>query len=217
MHNAKFVRSLTLASTFLVCSSLFAQGKVGMFAGSTDIGSVKPGATVYEKSAYRVTGGGQDMWGAHDDFHLTWKKVKGDATLEADIVFPPGGSQPKAKAVLIFRDSLAPESAYADVAIHADGHVTLQYRDAQGAKTVDTTSTFAATPGTPARLRIERRGNTFTVAAGPVGGPMTVSAPVTVPLAGEVYAGMGVCAHDADGVVTAAFSHVELEKGFVAQ
>ena len=168
---------------------------------------------MYVGHAYRVTGGGQDMWGAHDDFHLTWTKVRGDATLEAEIVFPPGGPQPKAKAVLIFRDSLAPEAAYADVAIHADGHVTLQYRDAQGAKTVDTTSSFAATPGTPARLRIERKGNTFTVAAGPAGGALTVSAPVTVPLAGEVYAGMGVCAHDADGLVTATFSQVQLEKG----
>ena len=81
------------------------------------------------------------MWGAADAFHMSWIRLSGDVTLTADVRFPAeGGAIPLKKAVLIVRQSLDPDSAYADVAIHGDGHITLQYREAKGGETADITS-----------------------------------------------------------------------------
>ena len=75
------------------------------------------------------------MWGAADAFHMSWVRISGDVTLTADVRFPPeGGAIPLKKAVLIVRQSLDPDSAYADVAIHGDGHITLQYRETKGGR-----------------------------------------------------------------------------------
>ena len=102
------------------------------------------------------------MWGVADAFHFSWVRLSGDAALTADIQFPWASKAPLEKAVLIFRQSLDPGSAYADIAIHADGHTTLQYRATAGGKTADVT---AAEHGSP-RLRIERAGNRFTASTG---------------------------------------------------
>jgi TolB protein len=109
-------------------------GVRGIFEGTSDIEETQSGSTVHEPagSLYRVTGGGADMWGAADDFHFSWVRLSGDATLAADIQFPWSSKAPLEKAVLIFRQSLDPGSAYAEVAIHADGHFTLQYRETAG-------------------------------------------------------------------------------------
>jgi len=187
------------------------EGPRGLFEGSTDVGSTHKGSTVYDpgRGEYRVTGGGADMWGAADAFHLSWVRLSGDVTLTADVRFPPdGGAIPLKKAVLIVRQSLDPGSAYADVAIHGDGHITLQYRATQGNETADTTSTEHGST----RLRIARKGNQFTLYAGPADGKLSASAPVTIILHDPVYVGIGMCAHQADGVESAVFSNVKIER-----
>src|SRR5208337_18416 len=186
-------------------------GAHGLFEGSTDVGSTHKGSTVYDPASgeYRVTGGGADMWGAADAFHLSWVRLSGDVTLTADVRFPAdGGAIPLKKAVLIVRQSLDPASPYADVAIHGDGHITLQYRASQGGETADTTSTEHGST----RLRIERKGDEFTMYAGPSNGKLSASAPVTIILHDPVYVGIGMCAHKADAVETAVFSNVKIER-----
>lgn len=193
--------------------SVFASGQKpgsGIFEGSTDIGKTLQGSTIYDASTgeYRVTGGGADMWGAEDDLHFSWVRISGDVTLTADVRFPSdGGAIPLKKGVLMIRQSLDPDSPYADIAIHGDGHVTPQYRNRQGGETADTMLSKSGST----RLRIERRGDQFTVYAGPVDGKLTASAPITIVLRDPVYVGIGMCAHKADGVETAIFSNVAIE------
>jgi Tol biopolymer transport system component len=62
----------------------------------------------------------------------------------------------------------------------------------------------------PVRLRIERRGNQFTMSVGAPGGQLTASAPAAVELKDPVYVGIGVCSHDADILETAVFSNVQI-------
>ena len=183
----------------------------GLFEGETDIGSTRKGSTVYDstKGEYRVSGGGADMWGAADDFHFGWVRLSGDVTLTADVRFPSdGGTIPLKKAVLIVRQSLDPGAPYADVAIHGDGHITLQYREAQGGPTADVTS---AEHGST-RLRIERKGDQFISYAGPADGKLAATGPVKIVLHDPVYVGIGMCAHKADGMETAIFSNVKIER-----
>jgi len=148
------------------------------------------------------------MWGAADAFHFSWVKLSGDVALTADVQFPPGPLAPLEKAVLIFRQSLDPGSAYADVAIHADGHITLQFRSTAGGQTADVT---AAQHGVM-RLRIERAGNGFTASTASADGKFTAFSTQTVNMSGPVYAGIGVCAHDAQGLATVSFSNVTIDR-----
>ena len=148
--------SVPLVMAFLTSAQQSPEGPQGLFEGSTDVGSTHKGSTVYDpgRGEYRVTGGGADMWGAADAFHLSWVRLSGDVTLTADVRFPSDGSAiPLKKAVLIVRQSLDPASPYADVANHGDGHITLQYRATQGGETADTTSPEHGST----RLRIARR------------------------------------------------------------
>jgi hypothetical protein len=201
---------LFLAVTLSTAVVVTAQEPQGIFAGSTDVGKTRKGSTVYEAASgnYLVTGGGADMWGSTDAFHLSWVRLSGDATLTADVHFPAGDLTPLEKAVLIFRQSLDPASAYADVAIHADGHITLQYRVSFGGRTEDITS---AEHGS-ARLRIERKGNRFTAFTRSRDGKLNAFSAWTVPMEDPVYVGIGVCSHAAEGLATVTFSNVAIQQ-----
>jgi regulation of enolase protein 1 (concanavalin A-like superfamily) len=202
-------RLLSALILALATGVLSAQAPHGLFTGSSDIGKTLPGASVYDAASqsYRVTGGGADMWFAADDFHLTWVKLSGNVAITARVGFPTQPAQPLAKAVLIVRQSLAPESAYADVAIHADGHITLQWREKSG----DPTKDLTAPEHKSTTLRLERKGDVFTAYAAQPDGTLTPFASYTVPMTGDVYVGLGVCAHDANGLASATFSNVKIE------
>jgi len=211
----KLIRAthLLVATLLLFPSFLFAQqqaGASGIFQGSTDIGTTHKGSTVYVPATgdYRLTGSGADLWGAADQFHFAWVRLSGDVTLTADVRFPTSSTERLRKAVLMVRQSLDPGSAYADIAVHGDGHITLQYRKISGGSTEDTTSTEHGST----RLRIERKGNQYTVSAGAVGQKLTALPPVTITLSDPVYVGIGICPHNADGFEEAIFSNVKIEQ-----
>lgn len=206
----KELLAFVLAGAGMVVAQQRPSGPLGIFENSSDIGTTRTGATVYEPlgQVYRVTGGGADMWAAADAFRFSWVRLSGDATLTADIQFPWGSKAPLEKAVLMFRQSLNPASSYADNAIHADGHITLQYRAVAGGKTEDVTAADHGATG----LRIERSGNKFTAYTGPAGGRLTAYSSTIVAMEDPVYVGIGVCAHDAGGLTTVSFSNVSIER-----
>jgi hypothetical protein len=214
MTNIRFGFNLIIAVAF--AGGLVAYGQQnssahqGVFAGSTDVGATQKGSTVYDQAnwVYHVTGGGADMWGAADAFHFSWVRMSGDASLTADVEFPSSGVIPLEKAVLIFRQSLDPGSPYADVAIHGDGHITLQYRVVAGGKTEDVTAPKAGSN----RLRIERKGDQFTTYTSDSDGKLTAFSSYTLKMEGPVYVGIGVCAHNADGTAAVTFSKVILQQ-----
>ena len=116
-----------------------------------------PGSVEYDpsKQTYVVSGSGDDMWAADDEFHFVWKKVSDNVSLTADIAFAnPGGNAHK-KAVLMFRQGLDQDSAYADVALHASGLTSLQYREEKGGDSHEIQSNISA----PARLRLVKQGD----------------------------------------------------------
>ncbi len=181
----------------------------GLFTRSTDIGVTREGSTDFDAAhgIYRVTGGGADMWGKADAFRFTWVQITGDTSLTADVEFGPGSHAPLEKGVLMLREGLDPGSAYADIALHGDGHITLQYRATRDGKTEDQTAPAKG----PTRLRIERRGNHFTASTAISGSDTwTPFASVDIPLHNPVYVGLGVCAHNQEGSATVAFSNVKL-------
>ncbi len=214
-----------LASSLLLSSSLSAypapqQTKAqprmqGIFEGSDDIGHAQIGSTLYNpaKASYEIRGGGNDVWGTADDFRFTWTRLSGDGSLAADLHVDAPVTYRLSKGMLMFRQSLDPGSPYADIAIHADGHITLQYRLTQGGETKDVTL-----PEHNVRhLRIVRHGDVFTVYAqsgnsATSGNSTRTAAPsISIPMHDPVYVGLGVCSHNTDDLQTVTFSKVKVE------
>ena len=136
--------------------------------------------------------------------------MEGDFTLSADISILGQAGDPHQKAILVARQSLDPDSAYADVALHASGLASLQSRDAKGADTHEIQSNISA----PKHLRLQKFGDEFTMwIAGADGKFQFAGGSMRVPLTGPFYIGLGVCAHNKDAVETAEFRNVELEVG----
>lgn len=187
------------------------QSAVGrLFDNHQDVGATaKKGSLEHDpaRGAYKLAGGGANMWFAEDAFHFVWKKVSGDVTLAADVVFLGAGGDPHRKACLMVRQSLDPDAVYADAALHGDGLTSLQYRPAKGERTYEIQSNISA----PRRLRIEKRGKYVSMSVAragedlhPAGGSFRLG------LEEPFYIGIGVCAHNNDRIEEAVFSNVEL-------
>jgi hypothetical protein len=186
-------------------------GGVGIFESHSDVGDpAKPGSVDFDRSSktYKVAGGGTNMWAGTDAFHFVWKKLSTpDVTLTADVAFPAPGGDPHRKAVLIFRQSLDPDSPYVDAALHGDGLTSLQFRDAKAART----SEVQANTKAPRRLRLEKHGQDVSLYLANEGQPLQRSgAAIRIKLDEPFYVGLGVCAHNNAAIETAVFSNVEL-------
>jgi len=190
-------------------AGLWAQGKIGIFDDHGDVGTVLHRGSVDYDGAhkiYTIAGSGENMWLAQDAFQFVWKKVSDDVMLTADISFLTKTGNEHKKAVLMLRQSLDADSVYADVALHASGLTSLQFRDEKGAITRQIQSNLSA----PKRLRISKRGDYVYMALGDQGELQPRGGWLRIPLAGSFYVGLGVCSHDPEAIETAVFSNVEL-------
>src|ERR1035441_2122585 len=174
-------------------------GSLGIFEGAADVGApAHKGSVVYDavRKEYRITGGGENMWGAHDDFFFVWRKVTGDVVITANLKIVTGGA-PHRKAGLIIRKDLETGAVYAgavghgarpasgpwrgvcrtrrdpggvrpDAVVHGPGLTSLQWRE----KPDDVTRTITFPVDGPTRLRLERRRNVVTLYAGKEGGAL---------------------------------------------
>ena len=183
---------------------------LGIFDGQGDVGSVlHKGSVEYDaaRGTYRLTGSGENMWATADAFLFVWKKVSGDVSLSADVSFPDTAGEAHKKAVLVIRQSLDADSAYADAALHGNGLTSLQSRETAGAATHE----IQANVSGPKRLRITKLGKyVYMSIAGegeelhPAGGEMPLD------LQEPYYVGIGVCAHNKDAITSATFSNVQI-------
>jgi TolB protein len=187
-------------------------GALGIFESHGDVGTVlHAGSVDYDagKRAYTIAGNGENMWLANDAFQFVWKKMSGDVDLAADISFLTKTGNEHKKAVLMLRQTLDPDSVYADVALHASGLTSLQFRDEKGALTREIRSNASA----PRRLRISKRGDyVFMSLAADGGEPSVAGGWLRIPLPGEFYVGLGVCSHDKDVIEQGVFANVELSQ-----
>ena len=184
-------------------------GSLGIFEGASDVGTPShKGSVVYDavRKEYRVTGGGENMWAARDDFFFLWRKVTGDVAITANLRIVSDGA-PHRKAVLVIRKDLEPGAVYADAVVHGNGLTALQWRE----KADDVTRTVHFPVEGPTRLRLERRRNVITLFAGKEGGALTEMGNTEMAPFGPMYAGLGVCAHDDKAETTAVFSDVSVE------
>src|SRR5258708_16148149 len=197
-HKVSFALTIPLlvSQAGTVASAQAQPAAIGVFQAHTDVGdNPRPGSASFDADAgtYRITGGGSNMWGPADAFHLVWKRANGNFAITADVRFVGKGIEDHRKAVLVVRQSLDANAAYADVALHGDGLAALQFRPVPGAQTSEVRSSVHG----PVRMRIERRGAQFLMSVGEPNKPLVSAAPTTVSLDGPVYVGLRACSHDA--------------------
>ena len=193
------------SSIVFLAPLLLAAAPPGVFEGQQDVGTVlHAGSAEYDPGArtYTVTGSGENMWSGADAFHFVWKRMSGDVSFSAGISILGEGGDPHRKAVLMIRQSLDPDSAYSDVAVHGNGLTSLQVRAEKG----DATHEIESNESAPRSVSIVKRGDIFRILVdGHVaGGSMRAS------ITGTYYVGIGVCAHNKEELQKATFSNVEI-------
>ena len=202
-------RSLLLAAVSALCAA--AADNLGPFEGRSDVGAVlKPGTVEVDlaQKQFTISASGENMWAREDDFHFVWKKASGDVAITASAAFPKPGGNAHRKAILMIRQSLDQDSAYVDAALHGDGLTSLQSRDTQGGLTKEVGTAAAA----PTRMRIEKRGDYFTLYMAREGEPLHLAGgSMKLSLTEPFYIGLAVCAHDKNAFETAVFSDVQVE------
>ena len=189
----------------------FSQGSaLGLFEKHGDIGSVgRPGSVEYDaaEKSYTVTGGGENMWSTIDAFQFVWKQMAGDVSLAADIRWTGTGGNAHRKACLIIRQSLDPNSPYADAVVHGDGLTSLQYREVQGGITREIQSNVSV----PRRIRIEKDGDYVAMSVAHENEELhAAGGTFRIRLSEPFYVGLAVCAHDNNVSEKAVFSNVEI-------
>ena len=180
---------------------------LGLFEQSVGIGAPsRPGRARLAGKSLQVSGGGANMWALADAFHLVSRAAQGDVSLTVDVAFTnPGGNHHK-KAGPIFRAGLDPDDAYADLVVHGDGLISLQYRQLKGGPTAEISTTIKA----PATLRLERHGHLISAEVRPAGAlAFQPIGALTIVLPDRIHAGLAVCSHDDRRLETAVFRNLE--------
>ncbi len=196
---------------------------IGIFEGQTDIGgALVPGSASYDASTkqYTINSAGYNIWYFRDEFRFLWKKVSGDVSLAADIVYPNPEGYGDRKAVLVIRQDLDDNSKEIMVAQHGAGLIHLAQRPTKGADLkedyrIEAKASDAQVKGTVVkypRLGIEKRGHSIALFISTKGEPMhQFGPPVNLSFDGPFYVGIGFCSHLPVTSDTAVLSNVVLE------
>lgn len=186
---------------------------LGLFENHGEVGKPgQPGSVSFDpkEHSYLLAGGGENMWFTNDAFHFVWKRVSGDFVLQAAIGFLGSGGNAHRKACLMVRQTLSPDSAYVDVAVHGDGLTSLQFRETPGG----TTHEIQANVSQPARVGLEREGEVFFMTLPKGDQPSARLSPggafIRLTFTDPLYIGLAVCAHDDQLLARARFSEAEL-------
>jgi hypothetical protein len=170
---------------------------------------------------FTMTASGSDIWAVNgveaDEFHFAYKMLSGAGSITAKVV-SVGNTDPWAKAGVMIRESLNPDSAHAFACVTPDYGVAMQYRPSTGGTSVNNNQTGVAAPYW---VKLERSiSGLFTVshsANGTSWQPVAGAAVQTIPMATNVYIGLAVTAHNAALTCQAVFSNVTITGNVTGQ
>jgi len=156
---------------------------------------------------YTITAGGHDIGGASDGFHLAFKEVSGASSVVVKVL-SVSNTDPWAKAGVMIRDSLDPNSAYVMVCVTPGNGVAMQYRNTAGAN--GATASQQAGLVAPQWVKVERtlgglvRG--YYSADGTIWTQLASIA--TVSMNAPMYIGLALTSHNVNQGCVAQFSNV---------
>ena len=210
MRNRLPLRAAALVLTiWSAAAAANAQTPAGEFEGQTDVGGarrVAPAGFDARNQSYAVNGSGANMWGARDEFHFVWRRMRGDFILTARALFVGRGKEAHRKLGWQVRSTLDADSPHASAVVHGDGLTSLQFRRAKGAETEE--SKFER--GSADVIQLERKGDTLVMSAARFGETFATRSVERLPLGEEVYVGLFVCSHNKDVTERAVFRDVRV-------
>ena len=173
-----------------------------------DVGSpALAGSASSSAGVITVNGGGADIFGTADQFHLAYLPATGDTTLKARVATQTNTSV-WAKAGVTLRATTDPGSPYyALFATPANG-VTVQWRKTQAASTVQ-----VVVAGTvPVYVEVTRSGNTFIAYTSTDGSTWTPvpGSTVTFSFPSAALAGLAMSSHNTSKLGAATFDSVSV-------
>ena len=177
--------------------SLWFRGYLGFVGSFTE----EPSGT------YTMTASGTDIWDSSDGFHFAFKELTGTGSIIAKVE-NVGKTHVWAKAGVMIRNTLEPDSKHAMVVVTPSQGVSFQRRTATGAGSADTTETDITAPQW---VKIERdiSGN-FTGSYSSDGISWTQIDHASINMNATAYVGMVVTAHNPNEVCEAVFSDVSI-------
>ncbi len=150
---------------------------------------------------------GTDIWDSADQFRFACKNLSGDGSIavRVDSLIRTDGW---AKAGVMIRETLEPDSKHAFVSATPDNGVSFQRRPVAGQNSANTDTAGLVVPHW---VKLTRTGNTFTAqqsADGVTWVDITPTAPVDIPMAANVYIGLALTSHNASVITAAEFSNL---------
>jgi len=168
------------------------------------VGSFVEGPT----GTYTMTARGEDIWDTRDEFHFAFKMLTGPGSITARIESLEN-TDGFAKAGLMVRDALSPESANAALLLTPENGVRFQYRQTLG----DTTDReFESDLVAPLWLKLERdfASNFKGYYSSDGVNFQALSLWPNVPMGAAVYIGLALTSHNVDLTCEAKFSGVQI-------
>ena len=207
-------------------ASVTQNAAIGQFENQTDVGGpLAPGSASYDAATrtYTINSAGYNIWYQRDEFHYLWKKMTGDVSLAANVVWPNIEDFHDRKVALVIRDSLDDDSRQIMAAQHGVGMVHIAWRPEKGAMMTDVEYRSQRQPIAargergaqmlhPTRIGLEKRGDQFQLYVSWQGEPLHPEGkPVTFRSDGPVYVGIGFTSHLAATPLTAQVHDLVLE------
>lgn len=173
-----------------------------------DIKDNKASAT-YVNGIFTIEGGGNDIWGASDQFAFLNRKVSQNTFISARII-SQANTDPWAKSGMMFRESLAPNSVFAMLCITPGNGVSLQWRDTTGG--ICNKKDFSSTV-LPVYFKLSKNGSIFRAYKSTDGKQWDLLGDITLnrSFAEPYFVGMEVLSHSTHMMNLSEFDHVKVE------
>jgi hypothetical protein len=154
---------------------------------------------------YTMTAAGEDIWSTDDEFHFAYKELSGAAAIIAKVESVEN-TDPWAKAGVMIRDTLEPDSRNVALLVTPENGVRFQYRNAAGRIT---DRYFAEGITAPQWVKLERTtGGLVRAFYSADGSAWTLLNMTVVSMNMPVYIGLAVTSHNTDATCEAKFSNV---------
>lgn len=162
-------------------------GPVGVAGSASDAGGT-----------FTIHGAGADIGGTADSFNYLYQPLSGDGSITLHVA-SLGNTAPGAQVGVMIRESLSPDSPFADMLI-TPGGASFQGRIQPGSPNFNDGGP-SVTP--PYWLRITRTGDVFVGSTSTDGQTWTQAGTVTLPMPQNVFIGIAVTSHTTSAATTA--------------
>ncbi len=165
------------------------------------VGSFVEGPT----GTYTIVSSGADIYDTADEFHFAYKEVSGSCTIAVKVE-EVGNMDPFAKAGVMIRDSLDPDSANVAMLVTPGNGIRFQSRLTTGGAT---SREFDPNVAAPYWVKLQRTAGGLVRAYYSPDNAKWAQFPLkTVTMKNPIYIGLALTSHDARGVCQAKFSNV---------